>query len=112
MLELYSLARASKREHYLPPPFASCRGYQFVYPARSGTPILTLRYKAIDWGIEDFELLKMVQKYCTNWWEIHKEYFTLIIKVLDLNFFHPNYHKEPEELFSLSGTDYEKAIPL
>lgn len=82
----------------------------FVYPASSGKPILTLRYKALDKGIEDFELLKMVQTRCANWQEIHQAYFALILKELDLKLHHPDeYNKEPEELYSLSETDYEKA---
>jgi hypothetical protein len=82
----------------------------FVYPSNSGKPILSLRYKALERGIEDFELLKLVEERCSNWEQVTQEYYALILRELDLKLHHPEeYQKEPEELYSLLEADYEKA---
>ena len=81
----------------------------FVYPAWSGKPILTLRYKALDRGIEDFELLQLVKEKCAAWQEIHEEYFKIILKEPKLELHHPEHNKEAYELYSLMEADYERA---
>lgn len=92
------------------PSFFPAGDTNFVYPANSGKVMLSLRYKALDRGIEDFELLELVQKECTDWEEIHNQYFSLILREQDLKLHHPDkYKKDPADLYSLEETDYEKA---
>ena len=81
----------------------------FVYPAPSGKPILTLRYKALERGIEDFELLQSVKERCANWRQIHQRYYSLVLKEQDLRLYHPDCGKRADELYSLQETDYEQA---
>jgi len=76
----------------------------FVYPGKDGRPILTLRYKNLKRGIEDYELLMMFkeeygEKRLESLWD-------KILKTKDIRAFHISSGKSPNELYSLDGRDY------
>ena len=76
----------------------------FVYPGKDGRPILTLRYKNLKRGIEDYELLMMFkEKYGEKTLE---SLWDKILKTRDIREFHISSGKSPNELYSLDGRDY------
>jgi len=76
----------------------------FVYPGKDGRPILTLRYKNLKRGIEDYELLMMLRKICG---ESELEFlWDKILKTKDIKAFHPTSGKTPRDLYSLDSKDY------
>lgn len=79
----------------------------FVYPANNGRPLLSLRYKNLKRGIEDFELINLLIKNSDT-----KDPMLLlwekVIKTFHINKYHPSNKKEPAELFSLDPDDYDQ----
>lgn len=76
----------------------------FVYPGKDGRPILTLRYKNLKRGIEDYELLMMFkEKYGEKTLE---SLWDKILKTRDIREFHISSGKSPNELYSLDSRDY------
>jgi len=79
----------------------------FVYPANDGRPILTLRYKNLKRGIEDFELIDMVRRLCPQPHEKLEEVWNRIFFTRNVKDLHPSGDKKPEELYSLNYDDYK-----
>jgi hypothetical protein len=92
--------------HY---PFFPAGDTNFVYPGRDGKPMLTLRYKLLQKGIRDYEIMssyvrrggdreKLLQRMNKVFlWQESKE-------------MHPSARRKQEELFSQSNQDYEEII--
>jgi hypothetical protein len=81
----------------------------FVYPGRDGEPMLTLRYKLLQKGIRDYEILKLfVDKYG------RKEEFDKIMKKIflwkNIEELHADARRTNAEVFNLNYDDYEKVI--
>jgi len=78
----------------------------FVYPGNSGHPLLSLRYKALLRGIEDFELMTLAKQknVCPN-----KDIYQLLLgettlkQLSDTGYFHPELGKP----FSTDAKDYD-----
>lgn len=81
----------------------------FVYPANDGTPLLSLRYKNLKRGIEDFELIRMLRKSGADSGAILEQVWDRIFKEKDIRKFDPAQDKTAEELYSLDESDYEWA---
>lgn len=75
----------------------------FVYPGRDGRPILTLRYKNLKRGIEDYELIMMLKEKNSK---LLESLWDKIFKIKDIRAFHPSSGKSPNELYSLDSRDY------
>ncbi|MCX7842827.1 MAG: DUF4091 domain-containing protein [Clostridia bacterium] len=78
----------------------------FVYPGNNGKPLLSLRYKHLKRGIEDFELIKLVKKQFIDFEAKLKNLWPLVIKIhnlKNLNLFDDNYKSEA---YSLEYEDY------
>ncbi len=84
----------------------------FVYPARDGRPLLTLRYKLLKRGIEDFELIKRIEREHPNPAEVLKKAYSMILKTEDMAEFHPSRERKREDLYSLDYGDYQEARKL
>ncbi|HHV97498.1 MAG TPA: DUF4091 domain-containing protein [Clostridiaceae bacterium] len=80
----------------------------FVYPANNGKPLLTLRYKNLKRGIEDFELIWMLREKTNNSDEILQKYWSYVLRTETIKEFDPNEQKKPEDLYSLRYEDYSK----
>lgn len=77
----------------------------FVYPSRSGDVLLSLRYKCLKRGLEDYALLEMAKERGINLDEIYDK----VIKTRNISDFDlPVSLKKPEELFSIDYNDYEE----
>jgi hypothetical protein len=79
----------------------------FVYPGKSGSPLLSLRYKALLRGIEDFELMAMAKEKGTC---PDEEIYSLLLgdttlqELSDTGYDHP----ENGRPYSTDGSDYDK----
>lgn len=81
----------------------------FVYPSRSGEVLLSLRYKCLKRGLEDYALLEMAKEKGINLSEIYDK----VIKSKDISDFDIAASlKKPEELFSIDYNDYEEMRKL
>jgi len=81
----------------------------FVYPGSNGEPLLTLRYKALERGIRDYEIIRRFVDKTGNSDMVYK----LMQKVFlwqDVKELLPQCRKTREELFSLDYTVYEDII--
>ena len=77
----------------------------FVYPSRGGEVLLSLRYKALKRGLEDYALLELLDKKGIDLSEIYDK----VIKTRNISDFDlPVSLKKPEELFSIDYNDYEE----
>ena len=77
----------------------------FVYPGNNGSPLLSLRYKALLRGIEDFELMTMAKnKNLCPTEEIYELLLgnTTLQQLSDLGY----NEDEPDKPFSTKGSDY------
>jgi hypothetical protein len=81
----------------------------FVYPGNNGRPILTLRYKNLKRGIEDFELINLIKKNHPDADHVLSEIWNLIFNQQDIKKFDPDNGHTREELYSLDHGDYVKA---
>ena len=84
----------------------------FVYPANNGTPLLTLRYKALLKGIQAYELIEMLKKCNPEAQSIINKAYKKIFKFGEITEFHPRYGRKIEELISLEYADYMDAIKM
>ena len=78
----------------------------FVYPGNDGSPLLSLRYKALLRGVEDFELLRMADEkspVTRNFIETSILKGTSIQEISAMGYD----ESEPEKPFSLDHRDYE-----
>ncbi len=80
----------------------------FVYPSHNGRPLLTLRYKALKRGIEDFELISLLREKVPHSEQILEKVWSCIFKTTDITRFYEA-GATPEALYSLNDEDYEKA---
>lgn len=88
-------------------PLWSSGDTNFVYPSNDGRPLLSLRYKSLQRGIEDFELIQLLRKK-SNAQDILKTLWEKVIKTFDIKQYHPSYKKEAKELFCLYPDDYDQ----
>lgn len=84
----------------------------FVYPANDGRPLLTLRYKNLKRGIEDFELIERLRALHPNAETLLEEVWDKILRNKNIKDFHVELGKKPEELYSLDYKDYSDAKVL
>lgn len=81
----------------------------FVYPAFNGSAALSLRYKQLKRGIEDFELLKLLKDKGMD--EAVRDAFDLVIKERDIHKYFPadmDSLISLEEIMSLDYGDYDR----
>lgn len=81
----------------------------FVYPANNGAPLLTLRYKNLKRGVEDFELIRLLRE--KGGGAMLENIWSRIIKEKDIRKFYEA-GRSPEQLYSLEYDDYAKAREL
>lgn len=80
----------------------------FVYPGKTGRPLLSLRYKNLQKGIRDYNIFqKYIEK---NGKEALKEQMKKVFYWKEHNVFHPDAKKDAEELYSLNYEDYEQLV--
>ena len=78
----------------------------FVYPGRDGEPMLSLRYKALERGIRDYEIICRYVEKTGN----EEEVYRIMKKIFlweDIKELHPDSRKTRDELFSLDYEVYE-----
>ncbi|GGH39383.1 DUF4091 domain-containing protein [Paenibacillus segetis] len=92
--------------HY---PIFSAGDTNFVYPGRNGQPMLTLRYKLLQKGIRDYEILNSYIKQGGDREKLEQQ-MKKIFLWQSIDELHPSARKNREELFSLLNTDYEEII--
>lgn len=78
----------------------------FVYPAKDGRPLLTLRYKNLKRGIEDFELIQLLKQTNPCAEEILDKVWDRLFITKDIKEFHPDRNTEVKDLYSLKYEDY------
>ncbi|MFC5407129.1 DUF4091 domain-containing protein [Cohnella soli] len=81
----------------------------FVYPGKDGKPLLTLRYKLLQKGIRDYEIIRSSVENGGNREQLEQE-FKRVFLWEHLSELHPESRKRKEELFSLNDADYEEII--
>ncbi|MGC9064306.1 MAG: DUF4091 domain-containing protein, partial [bacterium] len=79
----------------------------FVYPSWNGGPILSLRYKNLKRGIEDFELISILKRTKKDSQALLEALWEKIFKTKNILDFSPSYNKRAEELYSLDYKDYQ-----
>jgi hypothetical protein len=84
----------------------------FVYPNANGRPLLSLRYKALQRGIQHFELLQLLKQKCGNHEKIINEAFGSIFRFKDINEFSSLRHNSTGSLMSTDHSDYRKAAEI
>lgn len=78
----------------------------FVYPGPTGKPLLSLRYKWLQRGIKDYELLQIAKRN-------HREDWVESVLQSIFRFQNPEQIKErfiPEEIYSLDQDDYDRLM--
>lgn len=80
----------------------------FVYPAWNGKPLLTLRYKSLKRGIEDFELISMVKDKVGASGGFPEEIWDKIIKCKDIKKYSQGSSMDASSLYSLYPKDYDE----
>jgi hypothetical protein len=81
----------------------------FVYPGRDGKPLLTLRYKLLQKGIRDYEIIRGYVERGGDREEIVRR-MEKVFLWKDIGELHPGARRKREELFSLTDSDYEGII--
>jgi hypothetical protein len=86
----------------------------FVLPGKDGSPVETLRYEALRLGIQDFELLKMVEQKLPIGAakEVFEKAFHRILRSNSPQDFSSVDRCSAEELYSLDPQDYQEARRL
>lgn len=92
--------------HY---PFFPAGDTNFVYPGRDGKPMLTLRYKMLQKGIRDYEIMS---SYIRRGGDREKllQRMNKVFLWSESKDMHPSARKKREELISLNNQDYEEVI--
>lgn len=93
-------------------PYWKAGDTNFVYPSNHGSPLLTLRYKALMRGIQAHELIGMLKKTNPRAKEIIDKAFGKIFKLKDIAEFHPDSQKKIDQLISLDYRDYVEALEI
>ncbi|HBP37500.1 MAG TPA: hypothetical protein DD640_01935 [Clostridiales bacterium] len=78
----------------------------FVYPANNGRPLLSLRYKNLKRGIEDYALIRRLQDLHPDSARIIAQIRDRVFKIQDIALLSAKSRKKPDELFSMNGEDY------
>jgi len=81
----------------------------FVYPGRDGKPMLTLRYKLLQKGIRDYEIIRDYVEQGGDREEIVRR-MEKVFLWKDIGELHPDARRKKEELFSLTDSDYEAIV--
>ena len=84
-----------------------CGDVYFVYPASSGKPLLSLRYKALQRGISDFELIQMCKS--AGYADIVDRAYKSILKFACMGDILPLESKRAQEIISLESSTYDAA---
>ncbi|WP_256761977.1 DUF4091 domain-containing protein [Cohnella sp. WQ 127256] len=81
----------------------------FVYPGKDGKPLLTLRYKLLQKGIRDYEI---INKYVSQGGDREKieQKMKKVFLWQSIDELHPKARRKKEELFSFENADYEDII--
>lgn len=85
-------------------PYWKAGDTNFVYPGKDGRPILTLRYKNLKRGIEDYELIMMLKE--RNGDTLLESLWGKIFKMKDIKAFYSASIRTPGEIYSLNSRDY------
>lgn len=81
----------------------------FVYPGRNGEPMLTLRYKALERGIRDYEIINdFVAKTGEN--DVVRQLLKKVFLWQDIKELLPESRKSREDLFLLDYEVYEEIV--
>lgn len=81
----------------------------FVYPAADGRPLLTLRYKNLKRGIEDFELIQILKDLHPKPEQVLRKVWDKLLRIKDITDLHPAKGLKAEKLYSLNHDDYKEA---
>jgi hypothetical protein len=92
-------------------PFFAAGDCNFVYPANNGKPLLSLRYKNLKRGIEEYGLIQLLKKNSINADEIIKAIFDKIFIQKDITKYYEK-GNEIEDIMSVSHHDFEFARKL
>ncbi|QJD86903.1 DUF4091 domain-containing protein [Cohnella herbarum] len=92
--------------HY---PYFPAGDTNFVYPGRDGKPMLTLRYKLLQKGIRDYEIIRDYVEQGGDREEVVRR-MEKVFLWKDIGELHPDARRKREELFSLTDSDYEEII--
>ncbi len=90
--------RADIRYDYIP-----AGDINFVYPAKNGAPLLTLRYKALKRGIQLYELLERLRD--TGDTAALDEAFAFVVRERDIRTYYETHHRL-EDMCSVNYADY------
>jgi hypothetical protein len=90
-------------------PFFPAGDTNFVYPGRDGEPILTLRYKLLQKGIRDFELMQAYLRRGGDRAKLERS-LRRVFRWGDRTELHQDSRKRREELYSLDPQDYEAVM--
>ncbi len=83
----------------------------FVYPSRNGKPLLSVRYKAMRYASELFELITMAKQKATD--EEMASVYACVMPTSDIStFFTKEKVLEKEKMLSVCVTDYEKLCDM
>jgi hypothetical protein len=82
----------------------------FVYPGRTGKPMLSLRYKWLQRGIRDYELMQVLKE--TGRAEEVRRIVDGVFYFDDPAALHPDQRKAATELYSLEPSDYDRLLAL
>ncbi len=78
----------------------------FVYPASNGSPLLSVRYKNLKRGIQEYEIIRMLES--KNKDKILEEIWSKILKEKDVRKFFKNKGMQAEDIFNLKHSIFEK----
>ncbi len=83
----------------------------FVLPGKDGAPVETLRYEGLRQGIQDYELLKLVERSLgpAGAAVVIEQAFAKILRTKNIADFADVTHTNPEDLYSLDPLDYQAA---
>lgn len=80
----------------------------FVYPGAAGKPLLSLRYKWLQRGIRDYELMQLLKRSGQS--EKVENLLNRVFRFRDAGELHPEARKKNTELYSLEPSDYDRLI--
>jgi hypothetical protein len=93
-------------------PWWAAGDTNFVYPAASGKPLLSLRYKALQRGIQIYEMIAMLIEVNHNDTEILQEVFNIIFKHEEKFSSNIKSGKNFKDNVSIKYEDYQKVISI
>ena len=83
----------------------------FVLPGKDGAPVETLRYEGLRAAVQDYELLKLVERSLpeVEASAVIEKAFARILRTNDMADFADVNNANPEDLYSLDPLDYQTA---